>query len=130
MLRFTVAAAALAVSTWFALGCVQARDTGRAGSLVAGSARLSAARAAEVRSLLDSAGTLNPDRQVDLVRAHLAFDEHDYGTAIAILESVTRSEPQNVFAWSQLGYTAGAGGRLSVARLAGRHVAQLVPKIR
>ena len=125
-----MAAVALAVSAWFALGWVQARDTGRADALVSGSTRLSAARATQARSLLDSAGTLNPDRTVDLVRAHLAFDQHHYETAIRILESVTRSEPQNVFAWSQLGYTAGAGGRLSVARLAGRHVAQLVPKIR
>lgn len=122
-------AAALIVSAWFGLGWVQARNTVRAGTLVLSSTHLTPAQAARARSWLSSAGTLNPDRQVDLDRAHLAFDVHDYRPAIRILKGVTGSEPQNVFAWSQLLYTAGAANQLGVARVAARHVAQLVPKI-
>lgn len=121
---------ALIVSAWFGLGWVQARDGGRADALVLSSNHLTAAQAARARSWLSTAGTLNPDRQVDLDRAHLAFDLRDYPTAIRILQAVTRSEPQNVFAWSQLLYTAGAARQFRVADVAARQVARLVPKIR
>jgi predicted Zn-dependent protease len=130
LVRLGLTVGALVVSAWFALGWVQARDGGRANSLVLNANRVSPAQAAQVRSWLSSAGTLNPDRQVELTRAHLDFEVHDYGSAIRILQAVTRAEPQNVFAWSQLLYTAGSANRLGVAGVAARHVAQLVPKIK
>lgn len=130
LLRIGLASVALIVSAWFGLGWVQARDGGRADALVLSSNRLTPAQAARARSWLGSAGTLNPDRQVDLDRAHLAFDVRDYPAAIRILEAVTRAEPQNVLAWVQLGLTAGAAGQIAVASVAGKHVAELVPKIR
>jgi hypothetical protein len=129
-LRIGLAAAALIVSAWFGLGWVQARGTSRAEALVLSSNHLSPGQAARARSWLGSATALNPDRQVNLDRAHLAFDVHDYGSAIRILQGVTGSEPENVFAWSQLLYTAGAANQLGVADVAAKHVAQLVPKIR
>jgi hypothetical protein len=123
-------AAALVVSAWFGLGWLQARDVGRANALLLNANRLTSGQAAQVRSWLGTAATLNPDQQVELTRARLAADQHNYASAIGMLEAVTRSEPQNVFAWSQLLYTAGAAHQLAVARMAGTHVAQLVPKIR
>jgi len=130
LVRLGLAVGALVVSAWFGLGWVQARDTGRASALVAPGNHLSPARAAQVGSWLRSAGTLNPDRQVDLLRARLAFDQGDYGAATRILESVTRSEPLNVFAWVQLGFTAGAAHQPVEARLAVSRAAQLVAKLK
>lgn len=127
MARIGLVGLALLIGAWFALGWVQARDTGRADALLLASSSPSRAQAAQIRSLLASAGSLNPDRTVDLLRARLAVDENNYPAAVRILEAVTRSEPENVFAWSQLGYTAGAVRQFSVAEAAARHVAQLDP---
>lgn len=129
LVRVALAVGALAVSAWFGLGWVQARDTGRASALVAPGNHLSPSRAAQVRAWLHSAGTLNPDHQVDLLRARLDFDQGEFPAAVRILESVTRSEPLNVFAWVQLGFTAGAAHRPAEAQLAVGRAAQLVAKL-
>jgi Flp pilus assembly protein TadD len=126
-LRLIPVTAALIVSAWFGLGWVQARDTGQADALLSSTSSPSAAQAGRIRSLLSSAATLNPDRTVDLLRARLDLNRRDYAPAIALLEAVTRSEPENVFAWSQLGYTAGTAGRLQLAARAAHHVAVLDP---
>ena len=124
-----LAAGALAVSAWFGLGWVQARDTGRASALVAPGNRISPARAAQIGAWLRSAGTLNPDHQVDLLRARLDLDRGNDLAAVRILESVTRSEPLNVFAWLQLGFTAGAANRPELAHVAVSRAAGLVAKL-
>lgn len=129
LVRVALAVGALVVGAWFGLGWVQARDTGRASALVAPGNRLSPARAAQVGDWLRAAGTLNPDRQVDLLRARLAFDQGHDLAAVRILESVTRNEPLNVFAWVQLGFTAGAADRPQEAQLAVSRAAQLVAKL-
>jgi hypothetical protein len=130
LVRVGLAAGALLVSAWFGLGWVQARDTGRASALVASGNRLSPGRAGQVRAWLRSAGTLNPDRQVDLLRARLAFDQGAYLAATRIVQSVTRSEPLNVFAWVQLGFTAGAAHQPHLAQLAVTRAAHLVAKLK
>jgi lipopolysaccharide biosynthesis regulator YciM len=129
VLRIGLAGLALVLCAWFALGWVQARDAGRADALLSASSSLSQARAAQIRSLLSSAGTLNPDRTVDLLRARLAQQQHRYGAAVRILESVTRAEPQNVLAWSQLGFTAGGAGHIYLSEHAAQEVGRLVPRI-
>jgi hypothetical protein len=130
LIRVGLAVGALVVSAWFGLGWVQARDTGRANALLAPGHRLSPAQAARASGWLRSAGTLNPDRQVDLLRARLAFNQGHAPAAVRIIESVTRSEPLNVFAWVQLGFTAGAAHQLGVGELATNRVAQLVAKLK
>jgi hypothetical protein len=124
-----LAGLALLVSAWFALAWVQARDTARADALLSGSGQLSPAALTRARSLLDSAGTLNPDRTVDLLRARLAADQHHYAAAVRILESITRSEPQNVLAWEQLAVIAGLTHNLHLVHVSGEHISQLVPRI-
>jgi hypothetical protein len=109
---------------------VQARDTSRATALLDSGSRLSPPQAARVSGWLHSAGTLNPDRQVELLRARLASNQGHAQDAVAIIESVTRSEPLDVFAWVQLGFTAGAAHQLGVGQLAANHVAQLVAKLK
>lgn len=126
-LRLIPVIAALFVGAWFGLGWVQARDSGRADALLSANSSPSPSQAGRIRSLLSSAGTLNPDRTIDLLRARLALDSHDYSTAIRLLQAVTRAEPENVFAWSQLGFTAGTAGQLRLAGRAAHHVALLDP---
>jgi hypothetical protein len=124
-----LAGLALLASAWFGLAWVQARDTARADALLSGSGQLSPAAQARVRSLLDSAGTLNPDRTVDLLRAQLATDQHQYAAAVRILDLITRSEPQNVLAWEQLAIVAGLTHNLHLIHVSGEHISQLVPPI-
>ncbi|MFL5822921.1 MAG: tetratricopeptide repeat protein [Solirubrobacteraceae bacterium] len=128
ILRVGAVAVSLLISAWFALGWVQVRDTARATEALSVSP-LSAAQRARVQSLLDTAGVLNPDSTVDLLRARLDAARHDYLDALAILKSVTASEPDNVFAWTTLGFIAGQAGRLRLAGIAGRQVARLAPTV-
>lgn len=112
---------------WFLLGIRQAHDTGHAISLLAQSS-LTPAEAARVRSLLDGAAILNPDREVDLARGKLALLEHDRARAERILSGVTRSEPLNLEAWVLLAQAA-LNRDLPVFGLAIRRIAYLDPKI-
>jgi predicted Zn-dependent protease len=103
---------ALVGCAWFALGARQAHQTARANAIVSSSQRLSPGRARRAAAALEAAGTLNPDLQVDVLRAELAIDQGRPRTARRILASVTRREPQNLNAWLQLA-RASTGDRVS-----------------
>jgi predicted Zn-dependent protease len=123
--RLSLALGAAAVAAWFALGWIQARDTGRAQGIVS-TTRLTSSQVRSAQSLLGTAATLNPDRSVDEARAQLASDQHDYGRAISILKSVTRAEPLNLGAWAALSVAAERSKRIWVAVAALRHIHQLL----
>ncbi len=93
---------ALVMAAWFALGIRQAQNTNQASALVAPGARLTASQAAKASDLLDAAGFLNPDRQVEVLRAELRADRGDLSGARRILKGVVRTEPQNLAAWLAL----------------------------
>jgi predicted Zn-dependent protease len=128
--RYGLALVALLVSAWFGLGFYQAQQTGKASALIGGGNRLSARQAQQARSTLDSAGTLNPDRAVDVLRGQLATDQRDYASAIRILSAVTAREPLNLTAWAELGVAAAKAGNRGVLVIAGRHIAQLIPRVK
>ena len=90
---------ALVAAGWYVVGIRQAEDTGRASALVSGGTRLSAAQASRASALLDSAAFLNPDREVDVLRAQLERDQGNLGGARAILDRVVLKEPDNLDAW-------------------------------
>ena len=121
---------ALALSAWFGLAWYQASRTGKAQALVAGRARLPAAEARHARSLLDGAGTLNPDLTVTILRGELAAEQHRYGEAIRLLRSAAAQEPENLNAWIQLVFVAGRAGERRLASSAGHHVSELIPRVR
>jgi predicted Zn-dependent protease len=109
ILRVLIACAGVAACAWFALGIRQAHDIQRATSMVGGltgQTRLSTAQAKTANSLLDSAGTLNPDRTVDLLRARVALLRHDRTEAKRILLAVVAAEPANLDAWYGLATSA------------------------
>jgi predicted Zn-dependent protease len=118
------------VCAWFALAWSQARDTERAGALIGSAKSLSAAQARHARSLLQGAGTLNPDAAVDILRGELALGQHNAVSAVQILESVTRREPQNLNAWVQLAFASARAGDSALTLVAARHVSALFPKLR
>jgi len=128
--RIGLAALALVVSAWFGLGWNQAHQTQRASELIGGAGRLSPSQARQARATLDSAGTLNPDLAVDVLRGELAIDQRDYAKAVRILGSVTAREPLNLTAWAQLGFAAAKAGNRTVLAVAGRHIAILIPRVK
>lgn len=120
-------ALALAGCAWFIVGIQQANDTADASALVSGPAPLSAARAAHARALLHSAGQLNPDTQVDLLRAQFDRDQGDYGAARVVIRSVLRAEPQNAQAWLALAHSANGNRQIFYTALI--HIRALVPPV-
>jgi predicted Zn-dependent protease len=128
--RITLAVAALVVAAWFGLGWYQDHQTQRATALAAGGHRLTARQARDARSALDSAGTLNPDRAVSVLRGELAIDQRQYLAAIRILRGVTASEPLNLTAWAELGIAAAKSGDRATLIAAGHHIAVLIPRVK
>jgi Flp pilus assembly protein TadD len=128
--RYLLAVLALVVSAWFGLGWYQARQTGKASALVGGGSRLTPRQAQEARSTLDSAGTLNPDRAVDVLRGEQAIDQHLYAGAIRVLSGVTAREPLNLTAWAELGIAAAKTGDRALLAAAGRHIVILIPRVK
>lgn len=99
LIRVGLIALAVVVCGWFALGAHQTHDLDAATALVSGSAAPSPAQAQHISSLLSSAATLNPDRQVDVLRGELETAQRRYASARQTLSAVIRSEPQNLTAW-------------------------------
>jgi predicted Zn-dependent protease len=130
MSRAGVAAAlvgALVVCAWFALGIHQAKNTDAAAALVTGTSRLSPSQADHAASLLRSAKTLNPDRQVDVLRAELDLGQGNRAGARRILERVVAAEPQNALAWEWLA-RASSDDRAEFF-IAAIHIRVLVPPL-
>lgn len=129
LVRIPLLLLAACACAWFALGAVQSHDISRASSIVAGTGPLTPARAAQARSLLSPAATLNPDRNIDLLRAQLAVREGRRPAAIVILRRTAADEPLNLNAWLALAQAAlGHDRRLLAVAVA--HLAQLDPRLR
>jgi predicted Zn-dependent protease len=127
MRRILLAVPAIIVAAWFALGIRQAHDLAAATALVDSVKHLTAADARRANALLDSAGQLNPDRQVQIMRARVVLDTGDRELAERILAPVVRSEPQNADAWFWVAQAAPNPAEFFNAL---RHVGQLIAKIR
>ncbi len=127
VVRVVGALIALVLCAWFGLGVVQSRDTDRAAAVAGQTAPLTATDVHRARTLLSTAGTLNPDRQVDLLRAQLDVRRGELGPARTILFGVVRSEPMNVDAWA--GLALASAGDPSLFRLAVFKVRALAPVV-
>lgn len=119
---------ALVCCAWFALAAVQSHDLDAASAIINRSGPLTPALASRASSLISSAGTLNPDREVDLLRGQLAEARGDLPAAQRIFLGVAGAEPQNLQAWIALARAskgAPALFTLSIAR-----IGRLLPPIR
>jgi predicted Zn-dependent protease len=126
VLRVLVAVFAIVVCVWFVLGVRQARNIDHATTLLSAGTDIDSGDAARAASLLKGAGVLNPDRQVDILRAQLADDRGDRRSAERILRAVVAAEPMNAQAWVALARSATNGQTL---RLALHRLAALVPPV-
>jgi predicted Zn-dependent protease len=126
VLRLLVSVLAICACVWFALGVRQARDVDHATTLLSAGAHIGGRDAAEAASLLNDAQSLNPDRQVDVLRAQLADERGDRRAGERILRGVVAAEPMNAQAWVALARSATDGQTL---RLAFRRLAALVPPV-
>jgi predicted Zn-dependent protease len=127
MPRLLVVLLSLAACAWFALGIRQAHDVNAATAIIAGHTPLSPGQARRARALLRQAGRLNPDANVELLRAQLALRQGDARRARAIAASVTRSEPQNIQAWLAYGRASAHDPRGFALAL--RHLNELAPTV-
>jgi hypothetical protein len=126
LLRAGLAGAAVVIAAWFVLVGVQTHATDAATTIITGHARPTAAQAAHAGRLLDTAATLNPDREVDLLRSQLAYARADKPRARRLAGRVAHAEPDNVQAWLQL--TRVSYG--APAAVALQHAARLAPTVK
>jgi predicted Zn-dependent protease len=101
-LRVGTAALGLLAAAWFALGVYQSHAVSQARSIAAGPGRLTDTQAGHADHLLGDAGTLNPDRAVDVLRAQVALARGDAAHSRRILSGVVAGEPQDLDAWIAL----------------------------
>ena len=127
LIRIAVAAFAVVASAWFALGAIEAREINHITGLVTQSTRLSRQQSRAALDQLSSAGTLNPDRHVDVLRATVLARSGQIRGAVTLLQHVVQAEPKNLEAWFELATVAGADLQVSSGAL--RHIGQLVPRV-
>jgi predicted Zn-dependent protease len=128
VVRIASAVTALVVAAWFALGVRETHELNTVTSLLAGQPRLTASQAKHADDLLHSAGTLNPDRQEDLLRGEVAFAAGNVAATQRIVLHIAHQEPDNIAVWGELARVAGSNHRLIL--LAFTNVARLSPRLR
>jgi predicted Zn-dependent protease len=130
LVRASLLILSLVACAWFVLGSRQAVDTQRATAIVSGAGSIDGADAARAATLLRAAGTLNPDRTLDILRGQLLIERNQPRAAERILRGVTRDEPMNLVAWAQLAIAATNGHDSQTASRAARAVIELQPQRR
>jgi hypothetical protein len=104
--RGALALGAAVLCAWFVLGTVQARDEDRATALIDSTGTPSAAVTSRILHLLDVAATLNPDRDIALLRSQAQTRAGRDAAAVRSAQSVARAEPLNIDAWTVLAFAA------------------------
>lgn len=125
--RLLVLGLGVVIVAWFVLGARQAHEIAHATSIVTQSGPIAASDARRASDLLDAAATLNPDRQVDLLRAALAQAGNRPAQARRILVALTTAEPDNLDAWFLLAQVGGKDTRLIQEAYA--HIGALHPPV-
>ncbi len=97
--RTGLAVLAVVVCAWFALGVRSYREMASVNVLLSGPARITPAQARDARAKLDQAAWLNPDQEVNFLRAQIAQRAGHRPQALSIARGLAHREPQNVNAW-------------------------------
>lgn len=126
--RFAIAALAVAACAWFVIGVIQADNQSRATALIQGGGTPTPAQTSQIQHWLDTAGTLNPDRNIDLLRAQAEVRAGQSVKALAVMKRVVREEPRNADAWIVLGFAAQEPDP-ALARFAHAKVLELAPRV-
>ncbi len=123
MTRAAGVVVALLVAAFFGVGVWQAANT------KAATERLDAGHAdARTATLLDHAGTLNPDADLDIARARLAVAQDDLPRARRILLDIVDREPENARAWGTIELVF-ADSDPALAKRAAARFDRLVPTV-
>jgi hypothetical protein len=128
LVRGLIAAGATALCAWFVLGAVQAHDENRATALIDRAGTPSPALTSQILHLLEVAGTLNPDRDIALLRSQAQTRAGRDAAAVRTAQGVTRAEPLNIDAWTVLAFAAQPIDPAQ-ARLARARQARLAPPV-
>jgi hypothetical protein len=99
VIRAALAAIAVIVIAWFAIGARQAHLVDAATKLLDNEAGQHADSTRQTESLLRSAELLNPGVNVTLLRARLAMEQHAWPRATRLVHDATTAEPDNLEAW-------------------------------
>jgi hypothetical protein len=126
--RIAIFALATVACAWFALGIVEAHDLDRARTVISRPQAYSARTLRSTRTLLQSAGVLNPDAEVDILRGRLELAEGQRPAALQTLEEITRREPLNIEGWIWLAGATLRDPALGHAALG--HIHELDPRSR
>ncbi len=126
--RLAIAALAVAACAWFVIGVIQSDNESRATAAINGGGTPTPAQTAQIEHWLDSAGTLNPDRNIDLLRAQAEVRAGQSAKALALMKRVVRDEPRNADAWIVFGFAAQSQSP-ALARLAHAEVLKLAPPV-
>src|SRR3954447_8489554 len=124
--RLGIAALAVAACAWFVLGVIQADNQSHATALVNSAGSPSRAQTADIEHSLDRAATLNPDRNIDLLRAQAEVRAGQSAKALARMKRVVAAEPRNVDAWIVFGFAARAQ-HSALAAIANAQILKLAP---
>jgi hypothetical protein len=124
-LRIGAALLALVVCAWFAVGIRDSHKIATATAIVTAQGQPSASELAAADRALNGADLVNPDQQVDILRARVDLKRGANAAARRLLTAVTRREPQNLEAW--IWFTGAVLGDRAAARLGFAHLSQLDP---
>jgi hypothetical protein len=127
VLRWALLACAVIVCAWLVLGEVQTRALDQATGLVDQPTTPTPADTAHILSLLSTAGTLNPDENVALLRSQALTRAGRDAAGLSVAEQVAREEPMNADAWVVLGFAAKRNPAL--AHYASAQLLKLVPPV-
>lgn len=123
MMRAAAFATALLVAAFFGLAVRQST------AVEAATQRIDGLRNdTRTAALIDRAGQLNPDSEVDILRARLAVAHGQLARARRILLAVVRREPDNVTAWRFIQFAISPIDP-ALGRRARREFDRLVPRV-
>ncbi|HEX4673035.1 MAG TPA: hypothetical protein VH279_12250 [Solirubrobacteraceae bacterium] len=126
--RLAIAALAVSACAWFVIGVIQSDNESRATAAINGGGTPTRAQTAQIEHWLDSAGTLNPDRNIDLLRAQAEVRAGQSAKALALMKRVVGDEPRNADAWIVFGFAAESQSP-ALTRLAHAEVLKLAPPV-
>lgn len=126
--RIALVALALCACAWFAIELRDFHHENYVKNYLSAHPRFGDAQAQALDAQLDDAGTLNPDRELDLLRAYVEVHAQHLRRAIAIAQAAARAESQNIANWFVVQFIA---GQLDPAayRLATQRIDQLAPPV-
>jgi hypothetical protein len=127
VVRWALLACAVVVCAWLVLGEAQTRALDQATTLVDQPTTPTPAETAHILNLLATAGTLNPDENVALLRSQALTRAGRSLTGLRAAEQVAREEPMNADAWIVLRFASKHDP--AVGRYASAQLLKLVPPV-